>query len=88
MDVLTFVYLCNTLILDLQRQNTNMRLAIPIQVKVVVSISRLAIGNSIQCIADLYIIGLSSSQLVVSQFYVAIKKIQKNYQVSFSYHYR
>ena len=51
-----------------------MRLAIPVDVKVAVAISRLATGNSMQCIADLYRIGLSSSQLAVSQFCAAIKK--------------
>ena len=60
---------------DLQRQDTDMRLAIPVQVKVVVSILRLATYNFMQCITDLYMIGLSSSQLAVSQFCVAIKKI-------------
>ena len=73
-DVSTFEYLCNTLASDLQRQDTSMRLAIPVQVKVAVSISRLATGNYMQCIADLYRIGLSSSQLAVSQFCSAIKK--------------
>jgi len=40
----------------------------PVEVKVVVAISRLATDNSIQSIADLYKIGLSSSQVAVSQF--------------------
>ena len=74
MDVSTFEYLCGTLAPDLKRQDTSMRLAIPVEVKVAVSISRLATGNSIQCIADLYRIGLSSSQVAVSQFCGAIKK--------------
>ena len=66
MDVSTFEYLCSTLTPDLHRQDTNMRGTIPVQVKVAVSISRLAIGNSMQCIANLYRIGLSSSQVAVS----------------------
>ena len=74
MDVSTFEYLCATLALDLQRQDTRLRLAIPVQVKVVVSISRLATGNSMQYIADLYKIGLSSSQRAVSEFCGAMKK--------------
>ena len=74
MDVSTFEYLCATLAPDLQRWDTRMRLAIPVQVKVAVSISRLATGNSMQCIVDLYRIGMSSSQLAVSQFVRAIKK--------------
>ena len=74
MDVLTFEYLCTTLARDLQRRDTSMRLAIPVQVKVAMSISRLATRNSMHVIADLYRIGLSSSQLVVSQFCGAIKK--------------
>ena len=74
MDISTFEYLCCTLAPDLERQDTRLRLAIPVQVKVAVSISRLATGNSMKCIADLYKIGLSSSQLAVSQFCGAIKK--------------
>ena len=57
MDMSTLEYLCNTLAHDLHIRDTNMRLAIPVQVKVVVSISRPATGNSIQGIADLYRIG-------------------------------
>ena len=74
MDVSTFEYLCCILAPDLHRRDTNMRLAIPVEVKVAVSISRLATGNSMQCIADLYKIGLSSSQQAVSDFCIAIKK--------------
>ena len=74
MDISTFEYLCATLTPELQRRDTNMRLAIPIQVKVVVLIFRLTSGNSMQCIADLYRIGLLSSQQAVSQFCAAIKK--------------
>ena len=65
MDVSTFEYLCGTFAPFLHRHNTNMRLTISLQVKVDVSISRLAKGNSMQCIATLYRIGLSTSQLVV-----------------------
>lgn len=75
MDVSTFEYLCSTLAPLLQRQDTAMRLAIPVQVKVAVSISRLATGNSMQSIADLYRIGLSSSQAAVSQFCGAMKSV-------------
>jgi hypothetical protein len=73
MDLSTFEYLCSTLAPDLQRRDTRLRLAIPVQVKVAVAISRLATGNSMQSIADLYRIGLSSSQVVVSQFCIAVK---------------
>ena len=73
MDVLTFEYLYSTLASHLQKQDTYMRLTILVQVKVVVAISRLATSISMQCIADLYRIGLSSSQLAVSQFCLAIK---------------
>lgn len=75
MDVSIFEFLCSSLAPMLQRQDTNMRAAIPVQVKVVVSISRLATSNLMQSIADLYKIGLSSSQLAVSQFCVAVKSI-------------
>ena len=51
-----------------------MRSPIPIHVKVAVTISRLATCNSMQNIADLYRIGLSTSQSV-TQFVDAIKSI-------------
>ena len=75
MDVSTFEYLCSTLAPSLLKQDTNMRPAIPVQVKVAVAISRLATGNSMQTIADLYKIGLSTSQLAVTQFTSAIKSV-------------
>ena len=75
MDVLTFEYLCSTLALFMLRQDTNMRLAVHVQVKVDVSISRLATGNSMQSIVDLYRIGLSTSQLAVSQFSGVVKSV-------------
>jgi hypothetical protein len=73
MDVGTFEYLCTTLAPMLLRQDTNMRSAIPVHVKVAVAISRLATCNSMQSLADLYMIGLFSSQLAVSQFCLAMK---------------
>ena len=75
MDVSTFEYWCSTLAPTLRRQDTNMRSAIPVKVKVAVSISRLATGNSMQSIADLYRIGLSTSQLAVSQFTSAMRVV-------------
>ena len=75
MDVSTFEYLCTTLAPMLLRKNINMRSAIHVQVKVDVAISRLATGNSMQSLADLYRIGLSSSQLAVSQFCLAMKSL-------------
>ena len=74
-DVSTFEFLCSTLAPMMVRHDTNMRSAIPVEVKVAVSISRLATGNSMQSIADLYKIGLSSSQLAVSQFCGAVKSM-------------
>lgn len=69
----TFEFLCFTLAPSLQIQDTNMRSAIPIQVKVTVSISRLATSNFMQSIADLYRIHLSTSQQIVNQFTHVVK---------------
>ena len=52
-----------------------MRPAVPVQIKVAVSISRLATGNPMQTITDLYQIGLSTSQLVISQFNGVVKSV-------------
>ena len=72
MNVSTFEYLC-TLPSFLQRQDTNKRLAVPVQVKIIVPILRLATCNFMQSISDLFMIGLSIGQLVVSQFSAVIK---------------
>ena len=66
MNVFTFEFLCSTLAPVMHRQDTNMRSAVLVQVKVAVAISRLATGNSMRTIADLYRVGLSTSQLAVS----------------------
>ena len=73
MDDSTFKYVCSTLASSLQKQDTNMRSAIPVDVKVAVAISRLATVDSMQISAELYRIGLSTSQLAVTQFVSAIK---------------
>jgi hypothetical protein len=75
LDVSTFEYLCSTLAPLLTKQDTSMRLAVPVQVKVAVAISRLVTCSSMQNIVDLYKIGLSTSQLAVSEFSGAMKAI-------------
>ena len=67
MDVSTFEFLCSSLATVLRRTDTNMRSAIPVDIKVVVAISKLATCNSMRSIVDLYKIGLSSSQLALLQ---------------------
>lgn len=66
MDVSPFEFLCSSFSTFLQRQDTNMRYAIPVQIKVAVAISRLATSNFMQSIADLYRFGLSTSQKAVA----------------------
>lgn len=75
MDASTFEFLCSSLATFLQRQDMNIQSAIPVQIKVAVAISRLATGNFMQSIVDLYRIGLSTSQLAVSQFSSAVNSI-------------
>ena len=75
MDVSTFEYLYTTLASAPTRKNTHLRLAVPVQVKVDVSISRLATCNSMQNIANLYKTGLSTSQAAVSQFTTTMKSL-------------
>ena len=79
MDVSTFEYLCSILAPDLQKRDTNMHLAIPVQVKIVVLITRLGSGNSMKCIANLYRIGLSTCQQNDFKFCVAIKKMLQKF---------
>lgn len=68
MDISTFWSLCFILEPSLERQDINMWMVVLVQVKMEVLISRLAIDNSMQSIANLYMIGLSTSQQVVNQF--------------------
>ena len=72
MDVSTFKFLYSSLSTFMQRHDTNMRYVIPVHIKVVVVISRLATGNFMQSIADLYRIGFSTSQKAVAQFNIAV----------------
>ena len=46
MNFSTFEYLCSTLAPSLQKQDTNMRPTIPVEMTVVVAISRLATCNT------------------------------------------
>ena len=73
MDVSTFEFLGSSLATFLQSHDTNMRYAV--QIKVVAAIFRLATGNSMQSIANLYRVGLSTSQLAVSQFNKAVNTL-------------
>ena len=72
MDVSTFKFLYSSLSTFMQRHDMNMRYIIPVHIKVVVAISRLATGNFMQNIADLYRIGFSTSQKAVAQFNIAV----------------
>lgn len=75
MNVSTFEFFCSSLATFLCKQYRNMRYAVPIQIKVAVAILRLATGNSMHSIADLYRIGISTSQMVVSQFVTAVNTL-------------
>ena len=75
MDVSIFEFLCSSLATFLQRQDTNIRYAVPVQIKVVVTIFRLATGNFMYNIVDLYRIGRYTIQLVVSQFNKAVNTL-------------
>ena len=75
MIVSNFEFLCLSLAILLQSHDTNMRYAIPVQIKVVVMIYRLATGSSMQSIAGLYMIDLFTSQLAVSEFNIAVNKL-------------
>ena len=75
MNVSTFEFFCLSLATFLYKQYINMRYAVPVQIKVAIAILRLATGNSMQSIADLYKIGLSTSQMAVSQFVTAMNTL-------------
>ena len=61
----------------MQRVYTMMRRAIPFETKVAIAILRLATAHGMHIIANLYEVGLSTSQKMVLEFLGAVKKSLK-----------
>jgi hypothetical protein len=72
-----FEYLCGILASSLSRSNTNMRLAIPLQTRVALSLNRLCTGNSLRGCAEIYGIHESSASIIVREFCMAIERYLK-----------
>lgn len=77
MEQATFIFICSSVAPYMQRVDTRMRRAIPLETRVAIAISRLATGHGMQMIADLYEVGLSTSQKIVLEFLGAVKKSLK-----------
>ena len=80
MEQATLLFICSRVAPYKQRVDTKMRRAIPLETRVAIAISRLATGHGILMIADLYDVGLSTSQKFVLDFLGAVKKsLRKKY---------
>ncbi len=78
MEQTTFMFICSSVAPYIQRVDMRMMRAIPLETRVAIAISRLATGHGMQMIADLYQVGLSTSQKIVLEFFGAVKKSLKN----------
>lgn len=75
----TFQYLCSNLAPSLQKQETRFRSAIPLETRVAIGLSRLATGSTLQVVADLYSIGLSTCHMIFVQFLTSLNSLKANY---------
>ena len=70
----TFDYICGIVSRDIQRQNTRLRQAIPVQKRVAVALWRLGSGNSFRSTAITFGIGKSSAVKICHSFSEAINR--------------
>ena len=81
----TFDYICGIVSLDIQRQNTRFRQAIPVQKRVAIALWRLGSGNSYRSTAITFGIGKSSAIKICHSFSEAINR-RKNDFISLPVH--
>ena len=80
MEQATFMFICSSVAPYMRRVDTRLRRAIPLETRVATMISRLATVHGMQMIADLYQVGLSTSQKIVLEFLDDVKKsLKKKY---------
>jgi hypothetical protein len=70
----TFHYLCSIVAPSLAREDTHLRESISLETRVVISLSRLSTGNTLQMCREVYGISRSSASFIVREFCAAIKK--------------
>ena len=74
----TFMYVCQQVAPLVAKQNTSGRLAIPVETRVAIAISRLASGTCLGVLEDQYGIAKSTSHGIVLDFCNALKKKCRN----------
>ena len=70
----SFFFLCQFLEPHIKKKNTQMTKSIDVQTRVAVTLSRLATGNTLSMIGDLYGIAQSTTSIIVRECCKAIKK--------------
>lgn len=63
----TFIYLCHLLGPMLSKKDTKLRLCIPIECRISLTLHRLATGDTLHTLADLYGISKSSAPIIVRE---------------------
>ena len=81
----TFDYICGMVSLDIQRQNTRFRQAIPVQKRAAIALWRLGSGNSYRSTAITFGIGKSSAIKICHSFREAMNR-RKNDFISLPAH--
>lgn len=75
----TFDYICGMVSLDIQRQNTCFRQAIPVQKRVAIALWRLGTGNSYRSTAITFGIGKSSAIKICHSFSEAMNRRENDF---------
>jgi len=63
----TFKYLWQQLALAINRTNTNMIICIPMEIKVVITLSRLRSGNTLLTYSEIYGVAIGITSIIVKK---------------------
>ena len=69
----TFEHLCTLLGHVLKKKDTHLRQSISVERRIAITLARLASGNSLQMVGDLFGVGLSTSSIIVRECCEAIR---------------
>jgi hypothetical protein len=67
LSLVTFKYLWQLLALAISRINTNMIICIPMETKVVITLSRLRSGNTLLTYSEIYGVAIGTTSIIVKK---------------------
>jgi hypothetical protein len=62
---ITFKYLCQLLVVAINKTNTNMKACIPMETRVVITLSRLGSGNTLLTYSEIYGVAIGITFIIV-----------------------